>query len=70
VLYCDPKLSEGLHNSGFLAKTPDDAGLADALVALVTTPSLLVDLSRGAVIDRELFSPARYVERITKVYRA
>ncbi len=70
VLYCDPKLSEGLHNSGFLADSPDDAGLADALVTLVTTPSLLVELSKGAVIDRELFSPKRYVERITKVYAA
>jgi glycosyltransferase involved in cell wall biosynthesis len=70
VLYCDPKLSEGLHNSGFLAESPDDAGLADALVALVSDPSLLLDLSRGAVIDRELFSPARYVERITTVYAA
>lgn len=68
VLYCDPKLSEGLRNSGFLADSPDDAGLADALVTLVTTPSLLVEMSRGAVIDRELFSPKRYVERITRAY--
>ena len=70
VLYCDPKLSEGLHNSGFLSKTPDDAGLADALVALVTDPSLLVGMSDGAAIDRELFAPAKYVERILEVYRA
>lgn len=70
VLYCDPKLSEGLQNSGFLSVTPDDAGLADAIVALVEDPSLLVGLSRGAVIDRELFSPSKYVERILEVYRA
>ena len=69
VLYCDPKLTEGLLNSGYLSKTPDDAGLADALVALVEDPSLLVNLSKGALIDRELFSPSNYVERIVEVYR-
>jgi len=70
VLYCDPKLSEGLGNSGFLSTTPDDEGLADALVTLVNDPSLLVGLSQGAEIDRELFSPSRYVERIVEVYRS
>lgn len=69
VLYCDPKLREGLAHSGYLSATPDDAGLADAIVALVTEPELLVGLSRGAVVDRELFSPAAYVERIVEVYR-
>ncbi len=70
VLYCDPKLSEGLANSGFLSATPDDEGLADALVTLVSEPSLLVGLSKGAAIDRELFSPSRYVDRILEVYRS
>ncbi len=69
VLYCDPKLTEGLLNSGYLSKTPDDSGLADALVALVEDPALLVGLSKGALIDRELFSPSNYVERIVEVYR-
>lgn len=69
VLYCDPKLTEGLLNSGYLSKTPDDAGLADAIVALVQDPSLLVGLSRGALIDRELFSPSKYVDRIVEVYQ-
>jgi glycosyltransferase involved in cell wall biosynthesis len=69
VLYCDPKLKEGLLNSGYLSETPDDAGLADAIVALVEDPSLLVGLSRGALTDRELFSPSNYVERIVEVYR-
>ncbi|MBC7402063.1 MAG: glycosyltransferase family 4 protein [Microbacteriaceae bacterium] len=68
VLYCDPKLKEGLLNSGYLSETPDDAGLADAIVALVQDPSLLVGLSQGALIDRELFSPSNYVERIVEVY--
>lgn len=69
VLYCDPKLTEGLLNSGYLSKTPDDDGLADAIVALVQDPSLLVGLSRGALIDRELFSPSKYVDRIVEVYQ-
>lgn len=69
VLYCDPNLKEGLLNSGFLAESADDAGLADAIVALVENPDLLVGLSAGTRIDRELFSPASYVESITEVYR-
>ena len=69
VLYCDPKLTEGLLNSGYLSKTPDDSGLADALVALVEDPALLVGLSKGTLIDSELFSPSNYVERIVEVYR-
>jgi glycosyltransferase involved in cell wall biosynthesis len=69
VLYCDPKLKEGLLNSGYLSESPDDAGLADAIVALVEDPSLLVGLSRGALVDRELFSPSNYAERIVEIYR-
>ena len=68
VLYCDPKLREGLLNSGFLSETPDVAGLADAIVALVADPSLLPGLSRGAAIDRAMFAPANYVERVVRVY--
>lgn len=70
VLYCDPTLREGLQHAGYLSKTPDEAGLADAIVTLVTNPSLLVSLSAGALVDRELFSPARYVEQILAVYQA
>ncbi|HEY0260965.1 MAG TPA: glycosyltransferase family 4 protein [Lacisediminihabitans sp.] len=69
VLYCDPKLSEGLRNSGALSRTPDEAGLSDALVDLASDPSRLVAMSQGAIIDRELFSPTTYVERILAVYR-
>lgn len=69
VLYCDPKLKEGLGRSGCLSSTPDAAGLADALVALSADPSLLLGLSRGAAEDRELFAPASYVASITAAYR-
>lgn len=69
VLYCDPKLKEGLGSSGFLSDTPDAAGLADALVTLSSDPSLLLGLSRGAARDRELFAPANYVTRIMAAYR-
>jgi glycosyltransferase involved in cell wall biosynthesis len=68
VLYCDPKLREGLQHAGFLSETPDEAGLADALVALVTDRTLLAQISKGALIDREAFAPAAYVERIVDVY--
>lgn len=68
VLYCDPKLREGLEHSGYLSASPDDAGLADALVALVSDPGLLISLSVGATTDRQLFSAAHYVEQILAVY--
>jgi glycosyltransferase involved in cell wall biosynthesis len=68
VLYCDPKLREGLTESGFLSANPDVDGLADALVALTSDPALLLGLSRGAAVEKVEFSPARYVERILEVY--
>lgn len=68
VLYCDPKLREGLQHAGFLSETPDEGGLADALVTLVTEPHHLLELSQGAGIDREAFSPQAYVQRILDVY--
>ena len=67
VLFCDPKLREGLGDSGYLAASPDERGLADALVDLVT-PGTLQKLSQGAVKDAVTFSAATYVERITAVY--
>jgi glycosyltransferase involved in cell wall biosynthesis len=69
VLYCDPKLQEGLAASGFLSSKPDADGLADALVALVSDPSLLLALSRGAATEKLEFNPEHYVERILQVYR-
>lgn len=68
VLFCDPKLREGLGESGFLSATPDSAGLAAALVELSSTPGLLQKLSRGAKSDAATFSAATYVERVTEVY--
>ena len=68
VLYCDPKLREGLSASGYLSANPDVDGLADALVALSTDPALLLGLSRGAAAEKVEFSPASYVERILEVY--
>jgi glycosyltransferase involved in cell wall biosynthesis len=69
VLYCDPKLREGLSASGFLSASPDVDGLADALVALTSEPVTLLELSRGAAAEKVEFSPASYVERILEVYR-
>lgn len=69
ILYCDERLSEGLERSGHLSATPDAAGLADAVVALVDDPERLLALSRGARLDSSTFSPAAYVERVLEVYR-
>jgi glycosyltransferase involved in cell wall biosynthesis len=68
VLYCDPKLREGLAHSGWLATGPDAAALADAIVELVATPERLLELSAGARRDTATFSASAYVERILDVY--
>lgn len=68
VLYCDPKLSEGLQHSGYLARTPDAAGLAEALTALSRDPEQILRLSRGTLDDRQLFEPANFVATITALY--
>lgn len=68
VLYCDPQLREGLGNAGYLSENPDASGLAAALVALSSDPELLLGLSRGALLDRELFSPSNYVTKIVACY--
>lgn len=67
VLYCDPKLREGLSQAGYLAGNPDVSGLADALVSLVEQPLLLQELSRGAELERGQFSPRTYVKKFAKV---
>jgi glycosyltransferase involved in cell wall biosynthesis len=68
VLFCDPKLREGLGESGYLSASPDAHGLATSLVELVTTKGLLQKLSAGARQDAVTFSAATYVERVTQVY--
>jgi glycosyltransferase involved in cell wall biosynthesis len=70
VLYCDPKLREGLAHSGHLTSGPDATALADALVHLVTHPADLLELSAGARTDSATFSGDAYVERILAVYAA
>lgn len=69
VLYCDPKLEEGLGQAGFLSDTSDADGLADALVTLASEPQRLIELSQGAARDHALFSADTYVTKILEVYR-
>jgi glycosyltransferase involved in cell wall biosynthesis len=68
VLYCDPKLAEGLGHAGHLSDSPDARGLADALCTLAEHPDALMELSRGAASDHALFSASAYVSRILEVY--
>jgi glycosyltransferase involved in cell wall biosynthesis len=70
VLYCDPKLREGLTHSGYLTDDPDAPALANALVDLVTNPSKLLELSEGARADSATFSGATYVKRILAAYES
>ena len=67
VLFCDPKLREGLGSSGYLSADPSAAALADAIVAL-TEPGTLQELSRGARDDSVIFSAATYVDRVMAAY--
>ena len=68
VLFCDPKLREGLGESGYLSATPDAAGLAGAIFELVTTKGLVQKLSKGAKVDAATFSAGTYVTRVLAVY--
>jgi glycosyltransferase involved in cell wall biosynthesis len=68
VLFCDPKLREGLGKSGYLSDDPSAAALAEAIVTLATQPGALQALSRGAQEDAVIFSAATYVERIMAAY--
>ena len=69
VLFCDAKLRAGLGDSGHLSATPDAAGLADAIVELVTSTGALQALSAGAQRDAATFSAAGYVDSMLGVYR-
>jgi glycosyltransferase involved in cell wall biosynthesis len=68
VLFCDPKLREGLGSSGYLSADPSAAALGDAIVELVTTTGALQALSRGAMDDAVIFSAATYVTRVMAAY--
>ena len=68
VLFCDPKLREGLGRSGYLSADPSASALADALVALTSEAGALQELSRGAREDAVIFSAATYVERVMAAY--
>jgi glycosyltransferase involved in cell wall biosynthesis len=68
VLFCDPKLREGLGSSGYLSADPSAEALADALVSLSTEKGALQQLSRGAKEDAVIFSAATYVERVMAAY--
>ena len=70
ILYCDPRLSEGLGRAGFLSETADAAGLSAAVVQLVDSPQELVALSSGAHADSGMFSASTYVDAIIGVYTA
>lgn len=70
VLYCDPKLREGLAQSGYLSDGPDAPALADAIVDLVAHAEKLAALSTGARTDSATFSGETYVRRVLDVYES
>ncbi|HEV7950449.1 MAG TPA: glycosyltransferase family 4 protein [Glaciihabitans sp.] len=68
VIYCDPKLSEGLQNAGELTRAADATGLASTIVSLVNAPERLIAMSEGAKHDSAVFSGETYVKRMDEVY--
>ena len=68
VLYCDPKLQEGLGRAGLLAPQPSSEALAHTLIRLVDEPALIPGLSEGARADKHLFGAAAYVAAVEKLY--
>lgn len=70
VLYCDPRLTEGLTHAGILSAGLDEDRLRDTLVELVEHPARVLAASRGAVVDREEFSASTFTARIGAVHAA
>jgi glycosyltransferase involved in cell wall biosynthesis len=68
VLYCDPRLREGLTRSGRMSSSPDAAAIAATMAELMASPADLLALSAGARTDAATFSSETYVERILTVY--
>jgi glycosyltransferase involved in cell wall biosynthesis len=66
VLYCDPRLQEGLSIAGYLSLGPDADALADSIVHLIENPPLLAALAAGAVISAGMFLPGLYVARLVE----
>lgn len=69
VLYVDENLKEGLADGGILAPA-DEAGMAEALAALVRNPETLIERSHAAHEAASVFSPAHHAARVLAVYEA
>jgi glycosyltransferase involved in cell wall biosynthesis len=69
VLYCDDELLEGLIGGAgkLVGHTPEE--IASGLCQLAEKPVLLEQMSEAAVKNRDLFTPARYIQNIEKVYQ-
>lgn len=68
VLYVDPALKEGLAEGGILAKAPDAAGIATAIVELAGDPARILDASRRAQEAAGVFAPERHARLVAEVY--
>ncbi|MDO4241145.1 MAG: glycosyltransferase [Microbacteriaceae bacterium] len=66
VMFCDPDLAEVVPDgAGFLSETPEAAGLAASLQALLDNPAEIARASAAAIAGRErVFSDCRELEKI------
>lgn len=69
VLYCDPRLTEGLTQAGFLSGASVDE-LAASLLRLASDPAEVDRLAQAARAGAEAFSPRRYAEHVAALYRS
>lgn len=69
VIYCDPRLREGLDAGAGLAAFGDESVLTELLVALATDRTPLLAASRAAERVRGEFSPATFATRASASYQ-
>ncbi len=68
VVYCDPALKEGLSDGAGLLSGPDSQDIGSAILKLINNPKKLLEMSRKANSNADLFSPEKYLAKIIPVY--
>lgn len=69
VLYCDPKLKEGLTGDTSYLTQPEPASMAAGIAHLVEHPQAIRAMSIAASKKATLFSAQTFAKKITKLYK-
>lgn len=68
VIYCDPRLNEGLDGGAGLEAFGEDSVLTELLVALASDRTPVLEASRAALLARADFSPRTFAARAAVSY--